>query len=312
MESRAHALIAGLFVLLFAGAALFSLWWFGGQREDLREVTLVSHQAVNGLNPQATVRYRGVRVGKVKDIKFDPQQQNDILIRLAIDDDTPLTDKTVARLAYQGVTGTSFVQLDDGGGVGKALEGDSPRILLQPSLVSEGIDSGMETLRQVKELTRRINSVLDDDNRQRIGRSLQNIEQLTGHAAKAGERLPEVLNRLNRLASDENLARFAATLRHTSETSAQAGEALRDARQLAISLRTVADRMESVLAKVDGDALASAPAKVGEMAEQVKQTAASVDRFTRLLEDRPDGLIFGKDKREPGPGEPGFAAGSKQ
>lgn len=312
MESRAHALIAGLFVLIFSTGALFTLWWFGGQREDLREVVLVSKHPVNGLSAQATVRYRGVRVGKVKDIQFDRERPTDILVRLSVEDDTPLSDRTVARLAFQGVTGQAFVQLDETPGSSKPLEGALPRLPLQPSLMSEGIDSGLETLRQVKEVTTRINQLLDDENRARINRTLSNVEQLSAHALQAGEQLPDVLARLQRLASDENLSRLSATLRNTADTTAQASEAIRDVRLLAASLNTVAARLESVLAKVDSEALASAPGKVGEMADQVKQAAASVDRVARGLEERPDGLLFGKDKREAGPGEAGFAAGSKQ
>jgi len=312
MESRTHALIAGIFVVIFAGFALYALWWFGGQREDLREVILVARQPVNGLNPQSTVRYRGVRVGKVTDIRFSPGQKGEILVRLAVDDETPLTDRTVARLAFQGVTGLAFVQLDEAPGESKLLDSGSVRIPLLPSQMSEGIDSGLETLRQVKEVTIRINALLDDENRARLTRTLSNVDQLSGHALKAGEQFPEVLERLKRLASDENLARLSATLRNTADTTAQAGDAVKDGRQLAANLNAVAARLESVLAKVDTEALANAPGKVGEMADQVKQAAASVDRVARSLEERPDGLLFGKDKREPGPGEAGFSAGGSK
>lgn len=310
MESRAHALVAGLFVVLLTGATMFALWWFSGQRDDLREITVVSQQAVTGLNAQAAVRYRGVKVGKVRDIRFDPAKKGEILIRLSVDEVAPLTDHTVAKLAFQGVTGMAYIQLDDTPGPSKPLEGLSPRIPLLPSLVSEGIDTGMETLRQVKEVTLRVNALLDEANRGKISRSLDNLELVTGQAAKAGERLPDMLARINRLASDENIARLSTTLRNTADASAQAGDVLRDMRQLAGSLRTVAERVESVLAKVDTETVAGAPTKLVEMSEQVKAAAATVDRVARGLEERPEGLIFGKDKREPGPGENGFAAGT--
>lgn len=313
MENRAHALVAGLFVLLFAGLAFFVLWWFGGQREDLRQVVVVSRLPVNGLNPQATVRYRGVRVGKVKSIQFGdspgPGTPSDILIRLAIDDDIPLTSKTFARLAFQGVTGQASLALDELPGAAQPLAGPVPRIALQASLVSEGIDSGLDTLRQVKEVTARINALLDDENRARITRTLANVDRLSGQAADAGERLPEVLTRLRRLASDENLSSLSASLRNAADTTGEARDALRDVRQLAVGLRGVAERLENVIARVDNEALVSAPGKVGEMADQVKQAAASVDRVARSLEERPDGLIFGREKRPPGPGEDGYQAG---
>lgn len=309
MENRAYAMVAGVFVLLFAGAALLVLYWFGGPEENLREVTVISRQSVNGINPQSAVHYRGVRVGKVSEIRFDPTRQGVILLRLTLDKVAPLTDKTVAQLSFQGVTGRSYVQLDEAPGPSRPLPAEGAEIPLLPSLITEGIDAGIETLRAVRDITGRVNALLDEANLNRVARTLDNVEQFSTQAAAAGEKLPEVLARLNRLASDENLARLAASLRNTAETTAQAGEAVREVRALVGTLDKVAVRLDSVLARVDGEALASAPNKVGEMADQVKQAAASVDRVARALEERPEGLIFGKDRQQSGPGEKGFKTG---
>ena len=68
MESRAHALAAGLFTLLLGAACVIAVWWFSGDREAVNDYELVSTGVVTGLNPQAQVRYRGMSAGKVKDI----------------------------------------------------------------------------------------------------------------------------------------------------------------------------------------------------------------------------------------------------
>ncbi len=52
---------------------------------------------VSGLQPQATVRYKGVPVGKVVRIGFDPQISGNVLIRIAVGPrDTPVTPATYA------------------------------------------------------------------------------------------------------------------------------------------------------------------------------------------------------------------------
>ena len=56
MENRAHALIAGLFVLLLGLGILLAVWWFGGKHEPTRELVLITRNSVTGLNPQAEVR----------------------------------------------------------------------------------------------------------------------------------------------------------------------------------------------------------------------------------------------------------------
>ena len=72
MESRSHAIAAGLFAIILSCALVGALWWFSDRRDATRDVLLVSSGSVNGLNVQATVRYRGIVAGKVAAINLDP------------------------------------------------------------------------------------------------------------------------------------------------------------------------------------------------------------------------------------------------
>src|SRR5687768_11923713 len=113
MENKAYALAAGLFTLLLGIGVLLAAMWFSGETYEKAFYVLESKYPVTGLNPQAYVRYRGVDIGKVTDIRFDPTDTRLILIDIAIQSDMPLTKSTYAELRYQGVTGLSYVQLDD-------------------------------------------------------------------------------------------------------------------------------------------------------------------------------------------------------
>jgi len=64
-----------------------------------------SLRSVPGLNPQAVVRYRGLDIGRVEAISFDPKVPGQILIHIGIRPDTPITKSTYATLGTQGVTG---------------------------------------------------------------------------------------------------------------------------------------------------------------------------------------------------------------
>ena len=155
MENKSHALIAGVFALLLGAAALLALVWLRGSEDNLREYVVVTKQNIGGLNPQAQVRYRGIRVGKVTDIRLDPEDTSNILITISVTDDLPLTRGTVAKLAYQGVTGIAHVLLIDTGKNPEPLvadHGKPPRIAMIPSLLEEIGDSGSATLRQVQEV----------------------------------------------------------------------------------------------------------------------------------------------------------------
>ena len=115
MENRSHAFFAGLFTLLLGLSAVASLWWFGGKQEPTDEYVVVTTSNVTGLNGQAQVRYRGIRVGKVLSIELDPENPANTLIHISVTKGTPVTKATIAKLGYQGVTGIAHVLLEASG-----------------------------------------------------------------------------------------------------------------------------------------------------------------------------------------------------
>ncbi len=115
MENKAHAFAAGLFVLVVTALLVALAAWLTRDTGERRIYEISSPEAVNGLQSQAPVRYRGGAVGKVTGIGFDPKAMGNVLVTLALDDSAPVTRSTYASLGFQGVTGLAFVQLDDGG-----------------------------------------------------------------------------------------------------------------------------------------------------------------------------------------------------
>ena len=84
MENRSHALIAGVFSLLLGFSVVAALWWFGGKHEAVNEYLVIDTRNATGLNLQAQVRYRGIRVGKVESIELDPNDVSRTLIGISV------------------------------------------------------------------------------------------------------------------------------------------------------------------------------------------------------------------------------------
>ena len=72
MENKAHALAAGLFVLALSALLGVLAYWLTRDVGIRLAYEITTREAVSGLQPQAPVRYRGVNVGKVTSIGFDP------------------------------------------------------------------------------------------------------------------------------------------------------------------------------------------------------------------------------------------------
>ena len=98
MENRSHALLAGLFLLIMGAAAVTALWWFSGRQDESRQYVVETRNNVTGLNAQAQVRYRGIRVGKVESIHLDPKDPRSTLIDISVRKDVPITRGTTAKL----------------------------------------------------------------------------------------------------------------------------------------------------------------------------------------------------------------------
>ena len=101
MENKAHALAAGAFVL-FVASLLVGLAMLLTRDTGVRHLyEMTTREAVSGLQPQAAVRYRGIAVGKVIFIGFDPQLTGNVLVRFTVEDGTPMTKSTFATLGFR-------------------------------------------------------------------------------------------------------------------------------------------------------------------------------------------------------------------
>ena len=188
MENKSHAFIAGLFVLLFGLLSLLAFYWLRGGQDDTNDYVVVTKQNIGGLNPQAQVRYRGIRVGKVSDIRLDPDDYSNILITISISDDVPLTKGTVAKLNYQGVTGLAHILLLETGKDKEPLPPDNarpPQIPMIPSLLDEVGETGVATIKQARQFMLAANEILGPDNRAHLSASLANLDAASGELRPA-------------------------------------------------------------------------------------------------------------------------------
>lgn len=295
MENRSHALIAGLFVILLSAAMAVTATWLSGETTDHAHYILTSDGSVSGLNPQAAVRFRGVKVGKVEDIGFDPENSRFIRIRIGVDRNVPLTKGVFAQLGYQGVTGLAYIQLDDDGDQPELLqtnETDLARIQMRTSTLANIVISGQDLLNNVNETVKRMNHLLDDQNQERFSHLLENMENAATDFGSFTEQLqpnlkslPELTSKTNSLLG--NADQLVKNINRVVEKIGQQGGIIDDLSQ---SAEELADTIPRVQEAIDG----------------VKHGTRNVDRVLLQLEEQPRSLIFGKTPPPPGPGENGF------
>jgi phospholipid/cholesterol/gamma-HCH transport system substrate-binding protein len=318
MENKSHALAAGTFVIAVTLLLSALVLWLTRDRTHYSVYELSSRESVSGLQPQAAVRYKGVAVGKVTAIGFDTQVPGNVLIRIAVNAEAPITPSTYAVLGYQGVTGLAHILLDDADEPLPALPpgpSGAPRLPLQTSPFGRLAEQGPAILGQIQDAAERINQILSDENQARLSTALTNIGQAAGQFAQLGQRLDATVTQ--RL--DPALAAVPALTtdaRHTLQALQQAGAstaaAAADIGQTAQRLNAPGGALEQItlgtqaLARAADNFGSTTLPRVHRATDEAARAARQFGRAAGGITDNPQSFIYGPGTAQPGPGEPGF------
>ena len=316
MENKSHALAAGSFVLLLTATLISLAVWLTRDTRELDSYELAGAVNVSGLQPQASVRYLGVPVGKVSAIRLDPQTPGQVLVQISVDENAPITTRTFATLGYQGVTGLAFIQLDDAPAEAAANPQPLPpnsRMLLKPGLMSKLTDRGERLLGQLEQSSQRVNQLLSADNQHSLMNAINHIGQA---AAELQQLSAQARNSLPALAQSSQ-----ETLDIVKTTAKRVGDSADAARTSARAFQRVTERMYAPDGTLDrlsqgadiliatGQTLrVNTLPRVDQAVLDAARTTRQLGDLTQALTDNPQALLLGKPGMAPGPGEPGFVA----
>lgn len=337
MENKSHAVAAGAFVLVMVALAIALATWLAQGTGELRVYELSSREGVSGLQPQAGVRYKGVSVGRVTAIELDKQTPGNVLVRIAVNEQVPITQSTFGTLGFQGLTGLAFVQLDDGG-----LSTQTPiqtstqvspqplptsaqsigRIPMRPGLMSRLSDQGASLLSQLELASGRVNGLLAPDNQKSLMVAIDNMGKAAASFSQLSQRADQMLSAAPG-AEPLNVPRMAqqigATFKSMQATSEQLAQSADAVRASAKEFQRMSARMNEpggTLDKIEQSTQALATTgqslgatlvpRVSRTADDAARAARQVGRAVDALGENPQSLLLGKGTAAPGPGESGF------
>lgn len=319
MENKSHALAAGSFVLLLSAVLVSLAMWLTRDTRALNVYQLTGAVNVSGLQPQASVRFQGVPIGKVTTIGLDAQVRGQVRVSIAVDDSAPISTRTFATLGYQGVTGLAFIQLDDAAPDPKAVSSEparlppNSRIELRPGLLTKLSDRGERLLEQLEQSSQRVNQLLSEANQQTLMGAVSEIGQAAGELRQLTAQTRSTLPTL--------LSSSQSTLDVVKLTSKRVGDSADEARASARAFRLVTERMYAPGGTLDqldqgADILVATGQtlrintlpRVDQAVLDASRTTRQLGELTQTLTDNPQAMLLGKPTTPPGPGEPGFAA----
>ncbi len=300
MENRAYALVTGLFILLLGAAVIAAALWLGGGTGERSPYIVVSTGNVAGLVTHSTVMYRGVQVGQVESIGFDPDNFKRILVYIQVDADIPVTKGTYAMLRPQGVSGFSRIELSDDGKQPQRVHtsADNPATIpMHKSLLSQVATSGADLIAEGNRLLKNLNALVDGENGSKIQQILSNMAEASHELVALEKSLQPLLAQVPNLAEQSQ-----STLKRMNELLQQVGTLsshIDDLTQAAQQLGKVGARAGQQISR---SILPQASALLGSLNDAVDE----LQRLTRRLNEHPESLLRGAPSPPPGPGEPGY------
>jgi len=296
----------GLFVtigILLGAAAI--LWW-GASKYFQKGSPYVTYfdESVQGLQVDSNVKYRGVDVGRVEQIRVAPDNKLiAVIMKVQLQDD--VEKNTVAQLKAAGITGIVFVELDrrnpDDPDLAPKLEftPEYPVIPSRPSQISQiltSIDAVMEKVREVdfQEVFSQGKKELRDLSVQfqQTAKSIEDFfkgpttQSILKNVESATRRADESLSRMEKILAEGNLERILArtesavaqmdrTMTRVDKALVEANveEAMRDMRGVLQEARNALTALKEEIRSM----------KLGDTTLPIKELAENLDRRTRTI-----------------------------
>lgn len=311
MATEARKFQVGVFIMAAAVIGVGATIWLGASRffeKSLRLVTYFS-ESVQGLEPGAAVKYRGVPSGRVEKIRIAPDGE---LIEVVMAMDVKIAesvreDETMrAQLQLTGITGLRYVEIDrhsrEALSRSPALTFEPPYqtipstpssfIAIQDALEDlynraievdlKGISNDVRTTLQAADVLLRdprIDETLS--NFQALSKSTnrvsQNLERMT-----AGLELKPAMSNINQASAEASA--LLADLR-SGETGTELREALGQVKRLAVSAQEFITSLQYTTERLD-------------------RTVGGLERLTEDVRQQPSRLLFSQPPppRRPGDG----------
>jgi phospholipid/cholesterol/gamma-HCH transport system substrate-binding protein len=269
METKANYVLIGAATVI--GAALimlFAMWIAGGQfNRGYNEYDVVFDDPVRGLTEGGEVRFNGIKVGEVDDLRIDPDNTNRVIARIRVDDEVPVKEDSEAQLEPIGLTGVTLIQLSAGSPssdlLRRGLGEPPPRIQGRGSQIDILVARSEDIALRASEAMAAVRDLLTEENIQRVTDILENLDEVS-----------------RRLAAHDSVV-------------TQSGEAAREVAALARQLQGDLRELDDAVTEINQAAAVASGETLPELAlaaEEIRRAAAGVSRVANNLEENPSVL----------------------
>ena len=319
MNSKGEQTAVGFFVLVAAALLIGTILAVSGTFSSGGVAHHTYFKSAGGLLPGATVRYGGMKAGKVEAVRVDPKDSTRIEIDFSVQPDIPVKADSVAKISTLGAlsdnyleigTGTKGGQLAAPGSELKSVEtlgiGDLGDMIGNLTPVANQV---MQTLNQrlteMQVTIARVNDLLNDKNRQNIGNSLGNLNGMLA------EDRPKISGSLTNVQAAS--ARLIPLLDDLKATMNQANDTLSHVDSLVVEnrqdIRTIIVELKGTMLNAQAlieqlkNTTDNNTDNIDQIIENIRVTTENMKELTDSLKTNPAVLIRGNNGKDRKPGD---------
>ncbi len=306
MERDAKYAAVAIFALLAVAAAFTFVWWYSGKgdRRVYESYEIYFNGSVSGLAEGSPVRYLGVDVGRVERLSVDRANPGRVKVVVEVNDTTPLSGATRARLGLLGLTGLLYIDLQKDPAANSAQpldKGDRyPVIVSRKGDIEAFLERLPDLVGHAGAVLARVEHLLGDDNLQAVTASLANLQ-------RASQDLPAITTDAAALTAD--LRRTAAEVAALSQRmNALLANAQPDVEASLGGLRVAADKLGRTAASLDrivagneeslNQLAGTGTQEMQQLVIDLRDASAEVRSLARGLRNEPSSLL--REKKESG------------
>jgi phospholipid/cholesterol/gamma-HCH transport system substrate-binding protein len=260
---------------------------------------------VSQLRVDSTVLFGGIPVGRVTDVRIDPENSELARVDFAIREGTPIRVDSRATLELQGIAGGVVVQISRGTSTA-ALLAPGSEITAGPSALEQIVRRVPDLLTKIDDITQRMADLLSDKNRQAFSNSIANLEritqQLVGGATSAEGVMTDAsgaIQELNNAAKE--FSALAIELRGTVGDAR--GDVTKAAKNFAVMAESFNRTSKQLSAVIDDNReplkqfSATTLYETGELVSELRRLVASMTRISNQFEKDPARFLFNDRSR---------------
>lgn len=307
MEAKTNYTIVGVVVLVLIVGLLSAILWLsvGFNQKSYNLYTVYLHEPASGLSKDAPVKFNGVQVGYVHDIKLNKNDPRQVEILLDIESGTPITTSTAATLISQGITGVTYIGLTAGSSdltpIQKLPGEPYPVIPARPSLFNQ-LDSLLkEVSESIGKVSTQAQHIFNEENARHVRRVLSNLEQVTGVVAHNSKSIGNSIKHADVLL--DNLAKSSDSfprMIHELQTGISKFKVMADSLSTAgTSVSSTMTSGRNTLDKISQETVA--PAAI--LLRRLNAISANLEKVSSEIRQNPSVVIRGSAAPKPGPGE---------